>query len=159
HNGTVLTRYPDPDVWRGRALPEAELGTIRLAQRDGGAQGSGLDGIPRPYGFTAPYRTPLPDAMCIVVGSPTACALRQADRPLARNLAGLGMDAALALIAAWFVGDALVVRPLSVLVAATRRLRAGELSARASLPHARGEVGSLARAFDEMAEALEERQA
>ncbi len=47
-----------------------------------------------------------------------------------------------------------ISRPLETLTEASRRLGAGELSARANL-NARGEVGELGRAFDEMAARLE----
>ena len=47
-----------------------------------------------------------------------------------------------------------ISRPLETLTGAARRLGAGDLSARASL-RARGEVGELGRAFDEMAARLE----
>ncbi len=45
--------------------------------------------------------------------------------------------------------------PLRRIAAATQRLGAGELAARTGLPHDAAEIGRLARAFDDMAEALQ----
>lgn len=48
---------------------------------------------------------------------------------------------------------------MNILVNATRRLSAGDLSARSGLTYGQGEVGQLAQAFDQMAEALEQHEA
>ena len=67
---------------------------------------------------------------------------------------------ALALIliaAAWFVSRG-IVAPLDRLVAATRRLGSGDLSARVNL-QSRDEIGELAQAFNDMGEALAEASA
>jgi signal transduction histidine kinase len=61
----------------------------------------------------------------------------------------------LALAAAWFGGDLLILRWVNMLVGATKRLSSGDLSVRTGLPSDQGELGQLAHAFDEMAESLE----
>jgi len=58
----------------------------------------------------------------------------------------------------WFGGNTLIVRPVGALVDATKRLAGGDLSVRTKLPSTQGELGQLARAFDEMAEELERKQ-
>jgi signal transduction histidine kinase len=55
--------------------------------------------------------------------------------------------------------DLFIVRRVRALVAATRQVAAGDLSPRIGPPYSRGELGQLARAFDEMAEVLHERYA
>jgi signal transduction histidine kinase len=75
---------------------------------------------------------------------------------------GLGADlialaSAFALVVAWLGGDLFIVRRTRALVAATRRLAGGDLSARTRVPYGRGEIGQLARAFDEMAAGLQVR--
>jgi signal transduction histidine kinase/HAMP domain-containing protein len=62
----------------------------------------------------------------------------------------------LALAAAWFGGNLFMLRWVKLLVSATKRLRAGDLSARTGLPYGKGELSQLAHAFDEMAESLEQ---
>ena len=54
--------------------------------------------------------------------------------------------------------DLFIVRRVKALVEATRRVAEGDLAARIGPPYGRGELGQLARAFDEMAVALHERQ-
>jgi signal transduction histidine kinase len=69
----------------------------------------------------------------------------------------IGLAAVLALVVAWVGGDLFIVRRTRALVAATRRLAAGDLTARTGVPYGRGEIGQLARAFDEMAAGLQVR--
>ena len=56
------------------------------------------------------------------------------------------------------VADQYVLKPLQALAQATKRLAGGDLSARAAVRGRLGELGQLAGAFDEMAEALEQRR-
>ena len=65
--------------------------------------------------------------------------------------------AAAALASAWLGGDIFLLRRVRNLVAATVRLSKGDLKARAEIKYGKGELGTLARAFDEMAGSLEQR--
>jgi signal transduction histidine kinase len=91
----------------------------------------------------------------VSVGIPAAVAFAGVNQILARNLAMLGLVAALALAAAWVVGNLFIVRQIQTLVEATKRVSAGELSVRTGLPQGQGELSQLAAAFDQMAESLE----
>jgi signal transduction histidine kinase/HAMP domain-containing protein/ActR/RegA family two-component response regulator len=63
----------------------------------------------------------------------------------------------LALIAAWFGGEHFILRQVQALSDAAKRLAKGDLTARTGLKKAEGELGQLAKTFDEMAEALQQR--
>ena len=63
----------------------------------------------------------------------------------------------LALAAAWFGGERFVLRHVHRLAEAVRRLGSGDLSARTGMTGAPGEIGVLARSFDDMADNLERR--
>ncbi len=76
-----------------------------------------------------------------------------------RNLIGLGIVAALAFGFSYVNATLLFLKPFNALVAATRRLGAGDASARTGLRYGRGEVSQLARSFDVMAASLQSRQA
>lgn len=79
---------------------------------------------------------------------------RQVRDALARTvLAGGGIAAVAALGAAVFVSRR-VTRPIVALTEAARRLEAGDRGARTDLTAAPGELGELADAFDQMADAL-----
>lgn len=70
----------------------------------------------------------------------------------------IGLGAVFALVLAWLGGDLFIVRRTRALVVATRRVASGDLSARTGVPYGRGEIGQLARAFDEMAVGLQIRE-
>ncbi|MGH2626312.1 MAG: HAMP domain-containing protein, partial [Anaerolineales bacterium] len=154
HKGTILVRYPDPEKWVGQSMPEAPIVKVMLTQREGTAAVSGLDGVPRLFAFMPLYTGPA-GGVASAVGIPKEAAFAEVNRILARNLALLGLVTSLALGAAWFGGDLFIRRRVNALVEATRRLAAGELSARTGIASGEGELDHLARAFDVMAEGLE----
>lgn len=63
----------------------------------------------------------------------------------------------LALAAAWFGGEHFVLRQVRLLLRSAHRLASGDFSSRSGLSNEEGELGELARAFDSMAQSLEER--
>jgi len=153
--GTILAHYPEPEQWIGKSAPAASV--LHRVGAQGAAVSAAVDGLGRLYGFTRLPGTQEPAGLYAGIGIPRDAAFAEADRILARNLAGLGLVAVLALIAAWFGSDLFVMRRVGALVAAARRLAAGHLGARTGVPHDEGELGHLARSFDEMAEALQRR--
>src|SRR5512137_494011 len=60
----------------------------------------------------------------------------------------------LALGAAWFGGEHFILREVRVLLMTARRLAAGDLTSRTQLPETQGELGELAKTFDQMAASL-----
>lgn len=159
-NGTILVRHPTSERWVGKPMPNTPLIQAMLGQRTTGmTEAAGVDGIPRLYAFT-PLRgaTGVADAY-LSIGIPTQVAFAEIDKLLTQNLAGLGVAAVLALIAAWVGSNVFVLRQVKGLVCATSRLAAGDLRTRTGMPYGSGELGQLAHAFDEMAGALEQREA
>jgi signal transduction histidine kinase len=155
-NGTILSRYPDDGKWIGKLMPEPlVLNAIQTQKGNGTSDAPGADGIPRLFSF-APFGGAALNADAYVsVGIPAAVAFAGVNQILARNLAMLGLVAALALGAAWVVGNLFIVRQIQTLVEATKRVSAGELGVRTGLPQGQGELSQLAAAFDQMAESLE----
>jgi PAS domain S-box-containing protein len=159
-NGTILVRYPDPEVWVGKSLPEAPIIEAVMARRgEGTVEALGVDDIPRLFAFTPLSGIPAGEDVYVSVGIPTAVAFAGTNRALARNLLGLGLVTVLVLAAAWFGGDVFILRWVNRLLSATKQLSAGDLSIRVGSPYGEGELNRLARAFDEMAESLERRVA
>lgn len=155
-NGTVLARYPDPAAWVGRRLPETPL--IRAMQDFGGGsiEAAGIDGVTRVYAFRT-LAVPGTDPLHLSVGFQSAALYATADQEFTIGLLGLGLVLVLGLLIAWLGARALVLDPIRSLIAATERLAAGDLAARTGLAGAGGEIGHLARSFDEMAASVEER--
>jgi signal transduction histidine kinase len=158
--GTILVRYPDPEKWVGQTLPEAPVfKKILTSPNSDTAEVVGVDGIERLYAF-APLNSSAQSGVYVSIGLSKAVTFAAADRLLARNLAGLGVVAVFALEVAWFAGEFFILRRINALLRVTKRLSAGDLSARiGTLAHGAGEINQLAQAFDEMALALEQREA
>jgi len=159
-HGMVLVRYSVPETHQnfvGQKIDSGRRGSRLNRGLDFSWVGEGLDKVRRLYTATPLTRTGgLADAY-VVLGVPVQVAYAQANRMLGQNLLFLGLVAALALGAAWTGGDFFILRHVRALVSAARRMSAGDLSARSGVSHDPGEVGQLARSFDEMAVALEQR--
>lgn len=156
--GTIIARYPDPQQWVGRTVCEASvLKAILDNHGEGSAEAAGVDQIERVYAFTMLDKKK-ESGLYLSVGIPTQFILGESNFELTRNMAGLGLAALLAFMAAWFGGDLFVVRRVRAMVDTARKLKAGELGARISPDggsYGRDELGELARSLDEMAGSLE----
>ena len=158
--GVILAHHPHGDEWVGKQVADAPLAQAILARRgEGTAAGVGFDGVPRLYGLTRLSATPDAGEVYLAVGIPRSVALAGSNRALARNLVLLGLVVIGGLVAARMVAERLVLRRTEALTAATQRLAAGDLGARTGLAGDDSELGHLARSFDEMAEAVEQRTA
>ena len=80
-------------------------------------------------------------------------------RSLSQNVFQLALVTLLVTAAAALGAELFVFRQVKSLVQATRRLAAGDLTARSGLPYGPDELGQLGRSFDDMATALQARQA
>lgn len=156
-DGTVLSRYPDPEKWVGRAAPESDVIKTVVTRREGVAEAVGIDGIPKLYGFRPLGR--LPQGGFVYVGLPKEPVFAKANQMLSNNLVIVGIAAVLGLIAVWAFGYLFVMRGVNGLVSAARQLATGNLNARTGLGPINGEIGQLATVFDEMADSLQKREA
>jgi signal transduction histidine kinase len=89
---------------------------------------------------------------------PGLALLLSTGRVIDMRLTALTLAALVVIAVGGAAADLFVVRRVRSLVEATRRVAGGDLAARIGPPYGRGELGQLARAFDEMAMALQERQ-
>jgi signal transduction histidine kinase len=157
--GTVLARHPESAQWVGRAAGASPIFRTVLAEAEGVTAATGLDDKIRLYGFTSFGVSSGKRDIYLAIGIPIEIAFAGANWTLNVNLAGLFVVSALALLAAWYAGDALILRPLGILLNATARVASGNLSTRTGLPHGDDEIGRLAASFDKMAESLEREKA
>lgn len=156
--GQILATYPNAGT--AKDLPfagPAEIGGQLQSQDPLVLELPGLDQVLRVFAFTQVGSQTQPTYLGL--GIPKESALVDANRTLARNLVVLGLMGLLLFEAAWLGGDFFVIRQVQPLVAATRRLTAGDLTARTGAVYAPGELGELARSFDEMAESLAQAEA
>ncbi|MHB8868403.1 MAG: PAS domain S-box protein [Thermoleophilia bacterium] len=153
--GVILARYPDPEVWVGRDFDEAGLVQTIITQGEGAVEVAGLDGVKRLYAFHTALSPST--GVSVAVGIPRSTLYASANDLTSANALGLGLVALFVSLVAWFGAGALVLKPVDGVTRAARRLADGDLSARSGQNAARGELGRLARAFDEMAETIAER--
>jgi PAS domain S-box-containing protein len=157
--GTILARYPDPQTFIGRsALDTPIFRFMRTQQQEGTAELTDLDGIRRLFGFRPLLDSPGAGNIYLAVGIPTVFAFAESSRIRARNLSVLGLGVLLTLLAAWVSSDVFLLRRVKALARVTTALSLGDLSTRTGISHEAGELGDLARAFDNMAATLEFRQ-
>lgn len=158
--GKILVRYPAPEKWIGQPFPEKALLQKVFTQNHGVVEAMSANGVPSYHAFAAMRSQFVPGNVITILGSiPNQILFEEADRRLTANLIGLGIAAGFAFLLAWLGSNLLVLRPVRALVHSTARLAAGELSTRTGLTHRGDELGQLTRTFDQMAQALEEREA
>lgn len=154
--GTVLARYPEHAAWAGRNVRDVPVIAEALQRRDGIVEARGLDGVERLYGF---HRVAMPagTGFTITVGIPVDAAYAPVNARLWASLGLLAVLAVATLIAARHVSERFFTRKIESLLRAARRLSAGDLSARTDQRWSGDELGELARTFDSMAWAVEQR--
>ncbi len=157
--GTVLVRYPDPDRWVGKTVPEAPLLAAMVAgPAEGTVEVPGLDGRARFVGYR--HLQPGEGRILYLAASvPRQVAMEPVDAAFTSNLATLFLVTVAGMVVAWSTATRLILHPMDALAGAVRRLAAGDLSARTGWRGGPGEIAQLAGAFDEMAESLQRRTA
>jgi len=158
-SGTVLTRYPGPERWIGKPFPDSVLLPTLLTQPEGVFEEVSSEGVQTFYAFSS-RRSDLAKGEAIsVLSIPRQVLFAGADQTLRINLVWLAVAAALACTLGWVAGKFLILKPVKALARSSASLASGDLSVRTGLAHSHDELGQLTRAFDQMANALEQREA
>ncbi|OON62516.1 hybrid sensor histidine kinase/response regulator [Massilia sp. KIM] len=155
--GTLISRRPDPERWFGKKISPS----LQQAMRGPHARAvvvRGEDGVERLHAF-ARVGPPSLSEYTVTIGVPTATITEVAREAQTMSLLGLAATTVLALLAAWFAGDVLIVQRVRKLMTTARRIAEGELEARSGIEYGREEIGRLAQALDEMAETLQKKEA
>ena len=111
--GTILARFPDPEKWAGKPVPDAPLFQLLQLGNRATQELIGVDGVKRLYAFTILSGKPQAGRIYVVVGIPKEIAFAQVNRTLHWNLGWLGVACLLALATAWFIGNRHVVAYVS----------------------------------------------
>ena len=155
--GSVLARQPPSEQKLGVLAPQA--GIIRSVASDryeGTTQASTPDGSVWLYAYS-PVGPKYGANGYAIVGIPLETAYAATNRLLRVHLLGLVVVLFLALAAAVWVGDVVVLRPVNAVTRAAQKVKTGDFRIRAGVPNDGSELGQLAQVFDEMASALEQR--
>jgi signal transduction histidine kinase len=156
-HGTILTRAPPLAGTVGRRLRDQPLVSAVLLRRQGTAEVEGLDGVKRIQGFT-PVTGAGGAELYVAAGRPSsevfADPKADMERFLVLGLMGLGA----ALLLSYLATKLLLERWTSAVVDSARRFGAGDLTARAPVPHGFGEITDVANALNTAADEIERRQ-
>lgn len=158
-NGIVLLRYPGESDWIGKPLRSNGSDASFLAARDGEAvEFSTADGLPRLFAFS-PLKNPIGrQSVYAAVDLPASLAFAPTREILIETLAVLGIFSVIVLSLAWRGTDLFVLRRIKDVINATHRVAGGDLRARTTLAYDNSEMGQMAKAFDNLAQALESRK-
>ena len=157
--GRIFMRQPDDGDWLGKRFPDEVVLRTALDKSRGTAREVTRSGTGRLYAFASLRDSEGDRAAEVILDIPEDSVLSQVKQMLALNLTLGGIVVLITVMATWLLGSVLIVRTVNRLAFAADRLRQGNLSARTGLPHQAGEFGQLARAFDDMAASIEQREA
>ncbi len=157
--GTVLARYPDPEQWVGRSFPDSPLGRVLLeGAKEDSAETEGVDGERRLYAVHALGGHPAEGVVFLAIGASTDSIRRKARETELVALLIMALVVLAGLLVAWFSAGRVVVGKVHSMLGMTERVASGDLTARTGIAPS-GELGLLARALDDMAVHLQEREA
>lgn len=159
-DGIVLTQVPPQGARIGAKLSEPRLNQALSAVKSGVLETTDAGGAPRVYAFQGVGEYPdgtLP--LRVVVGIHQGVIYGEARTTFIKTLGGLVAVTMLLLLGGWYGAEVMVLRNLRKLLDVARRVQAGDLTARTRLPGGREEVSRLGEAFDQMAQALQDRDA
>jgi signal transduction histidine kinase len=157
-NGTILVRYPASGLSCGQPFPDRALVKTILGQRDGIVVASDSADLPVFCAFAWRDSQLVPGRVATMLSIPKHNLFATANQALLRSLMWLGTAVSVALALGWIGSSLLVIHPVKALVRASARLASGDLSSRTGLRHGKDELGRLTRTFDQMAQALEQRE-
>ena len=149
----VVAQAPALAEPAGNALPPS---FVALLSRDapGVTEMAGLDGKPR----IVAYQPTGPDGIGVLVSLDKREALGPIRGAMVQAMTGIATVLALTLLAVWWGANRFLRRPVTALVETAERWKGGDLTARSGVADQSSELGTLARAFDGMAEELARQQ-
>jgi signal transduction histidine kinase len=157
-SGNILARTVDAEKWVGKSVADKPFIKTVLAHRnEGTAECADIDGVIRLIAFTPLKESGSTIVGHLILGIPPAVAYADANRIMVRSFVFLAVAGVFAFAVAWVLSGAFVLGRTREMIEAANRLRAGDLTSRLRPDHQFGEFTGLARAFDEMAGALEQR--
>ncbi|MEZ0171601.1 sensor histidine kinase [Microvirga sp. TS319] len=155
-NGIILSREPYPDRFIGTKLPDEF--SRRLSAKDTGSfTANSLDGVNRIFGFIPVGRPPAED-IYVSAGLSSKVAFATINEAAKRGFLLIAAALVLALSLSWLASRAFITKPFEIMTNAVRDWRRGDYQARIDLPRNSGELGLLAKAFNDLMDDVGERQ-
>jgi two-component system, sensor histidine kinase and response regulator len=154
-DGNIIARLPNPAALVGKNMRRSHE-TIMDGNTAGWEEAVGVDGKPRIFGYL-PAQLP-PHDLFLSAGLSKDEAFADIDRATTRGILLIGAGLFVAMLAASFGGRRFIEAPVKDLTRAASDWRDGNYEARVRLRDPSSEMGHLAIAFNEMAEAVVLRQ-
>ncbi|MGB6538681.1 MAG: diguanylate cyclase [Xanthobacteraceae bacterium] len=152
--GTLVAASADEQALIGRRFAGRPLVQAMLARDEGTTASADLDGIKRIFAYV---RVPFTRGR-LAVGFDENGVYSRINRKIDITGLQLALIGIFVLIATWFGGEQLIVRPIRSLVRTVARFGRGDLHARATQQRWVAEFEPLAAAFDDMADKLATRE-
>jgi len=157
--GTVLSRKPALKERVGQKLWNPQVIESILAGSEGVLEAKGEDGVDWLLAHQVVFKNPdgaFP--LRVLVSVPLSQVFAEANRAMVRDLLGITLATVFLLVAAWFGAEWFMLRKFRALLRAAERMRGGDLRARTGIRYGQEELSQLAEAFDDMADALQQRE-
>lgn len=155
--GVVLARYPSPGRFIGRRLPLTRRTRAVVERGSGLVEAAGLDGVERVFAI-APAALEPGGAILASAGLSEEDALDDPNRDLLFVIGAITIGASLAVVALSVGSRRLIGRWIIPVVGAAHGIARGDTRSRAGPPYGQGELGRLARTFDQMADSIDRRE-
>lgn len=153
-NGTLVAASAEDDKLIGRNFADHALARDMMSGDEGVTTAAGFDGVRRIFAYV---RVPWTRAR-LAVGLDDAVVHSEIDHEISLAYLQLALFGMLVLLAAWFGGEHLILRPIRSLAQIAARFGSGELQVRAAQRSLIAEFEPLAAAFDDMAAKLAARE-
>jgi diguanylate cyclase (GGDEF)-like protein len=157
--GTILARKPEMKGHIGEKLWNAKVIEAVLTSMEGELEAKGTDGVDWLLAHEVVAKNPdgaFP--LRVLVTVPLNRVFADANKALVRDLLGIIIATLFLLVGAWYGAEWFMLRKVRALLRAANQMRAGDLKARTGIRYGGEELSQLARAFDDMAGALQERE-
>ncbi len=156
--GTVLSIQPNPQGWTGKDASGSPLFKAVSAQHgEGTAEIVGLDDMQRVVAFT-PFTDTVGGRITLWLSLPREVITAHEERDFLWTMAITTALLLLAFGAVWVGAERMLLRPISALSEAARRVAQGDLNTRIGLGDDDSELSQLARNFDDMAGAIQSKE-
>ena len=152
---TILATHPAGQEWIGRSLDKDPL-TAQMASRPAGFVEHVEHGMAEVMAFKRVQ--PLDSGLTVRVYVTKKEARAAAMWSMFRTLLAFGLVSCIIIVGVQAASNRLLLRPIAQLTSASRKLAAGDLSARVAASTTIPELHELGKDFDGMAAALEERE-
>ena len=155
-NGTIIAREPQPERFVGTSIPAPFMKYVQ-GTSIGSFETVSQDGVQRILGYIPAGASPT-TGIFVSAGFSSKAAFSAINRAANRGFMIIGAALVLALSASWLASRAFITLPLETMTHAVRAWRRGDYNARMDLRGSPGELGVLARAFNDLMDDLAERQ-